>query len=52
MLVRGVASAARLMYCTSTAMTVADIDFAVAAMEDTLRDLRDDLAREKPGLLA
>jgi hypothetical protein len=24
----------------------------VAVMEDTLRDLRDDLAREKPGLLA
>jgi glutamate-1-semialdehyde 2,1-aminomutase len=51
MLMRGVASAARLMYCTSTAMTVADIDVAIAALQDTLLDLCDELCREKPELL-
>jgi glutamate-1-semialdehyde 2,1-aminomutase len=51
MLMRGIASAARLMYCTSTVMTTADIDLAIAALQDTLLDLRDELRREKPGLL-
>ena len=51
MLMRGVASAARLMYCTSTAMTTADINVASAALQDTLLDLRDELRREKPELL-
>ena len=51
MLMRGVASAARLMYCTSTAMTAKDVDFAVAALNETLLDLRADLQREKPELL-
>jgi glutamate-1-semialdehyde 2,1-aminomutase len=51
MLMRGVASAARLMYCTSTVMTAADIDVAIAALQSTLLDLRDELRREKPELL-
>jgi len=51
MLKRGVASAARLMYCTSTAMTAADIDFAVDAMDDALRWLRPGIERERPELL-
>ncbi|MBN1382329.1 MAG: aspartate aminotransferase family protein [Deltaproteobacteria bacterium] len=51
MLMRGVVSAARLMYCVSTVMTAADIDVAVSALKDTLLDLRDDLRREKPTLL-
>ena len=51
MLMRGVASAARLMYCTSTAMTTRDIDVAVSALQETLLDLRDELRREKPELL-
>ena len=50
MLMRGVASAARLMYCTSTAMNEDDIDLAAAALKDTLLDLRDELRREKPEL--
>jgi glutamate-1-semialdehyde 2,1-aminomutase len=52
MLERGVASAARLMYCTSTPMTVAEVDFAVDALDDVLRSLRPGIAREKPELLA
>ncbi|MBN1663607.1 MAG: aspartate aminotransferase family protein [Deltaproteobacteria bacterium] len=51
MLMRGVVSAARLMYCASTAMNDADIAAAVAALRETLLDLRDDLRREKPELL-
>jgi len=51
MLMRGVVSAARLMYCTSTVMTAADVDVAIAALQDTLLDLRDELRREKPELL-
>jgi glutamate-1-semialdehyde 2,1-aminomutase len=51
MLMRGVASAARLMYCTSTAMTAADVDVAASALQDTLLNLRDELRREKPELL-
>lgn len=51
MLMRGVVSAARLMYCTSTAMTEKDVDMAAAALKETLLDMRDDLRREKPELL-
>lgn len=51
MLLRGVVSASRLMYCTSTAMAENDIDLAAAALKETLLDLRDDLRREKPHLL-
>jgi glutamate-1-semialdehyde 2,1-aminomutase len=51
MLMRGVASAARLMYCTSTAMNKDDIDLAVAALRETILDLRDEIRDEKPELL-
>lgn len=51
MLRRGIASAARLMYCTSTPMGEAQVDRAVAALEETLAELRPHIARERPGLL-
>ena len=51
MLMRGVASASRLMYCTSAPMTVAEIDFAVAALDDALRELKPGIARERADLL-
>jgi glutamate-1-semialdehyde 2,1-aminomutase len=51
MLMRGVASAARLMYCISTPMNKDDVDLAVAALKETLLDLRDEVRREKPDLL-
>jgi glutamate-1-semialdehyde 2,1-aminomutase len=51
MLKRGVASAPRLMYCTSTAMGDAEVDFALAALDDTLKSLRPGIEREKPELL-
>jgi len=51
MLMRGVASAARLMYCISTVMTPADIDVATSALKDTLLDLREEIRREKPELV-
>jgi glutamate-1-semialdehyde 2,1-aminomutase len=52
MLKRGVASAPRLMYCTSTAMCDEDVDFALAALDDALKSLRPGIAKEKPELLA
>jgi glutamate-1-semialdehyde 2,1-aminomutase len=51
MLQRGVASASRLMYCTSTAMTGDDVTFAVNALDDCLRELKPGIARERPDLL-
>ncbi|MEZ5558217.1 MAG: aspartate aminotransferase family protein [Pseudomonadales bacterium] len=51
MLQRGVASAGRLMYCTSTAMGTADVDTAIDALDDALRALRPGIEREKPELL-
>ena len=51
MLKRGVASAPRLMYCTSTAMGDADVDFALAALDDALKSLSPGIAKEKPELL-
>ncbi len=51
MLRRGVASAARLMYCTSTAMSRDDISFALDALDDALRELRPGMAAERPTLL-
>jgi glutamate-1-semialdehyde 2,1-aminomutase len=51
MLKRGVASAARLMYCTSTAMANEDVDFALDALDDALRALKPGIAKEKPELL-
>ena len=51
MLRRGVASASRLMYCTSSAMGEAEVDAAIAALEDALRELRPFIERERPKLL-
>jgi glutamate-1-semialdehyde 2,1-aminomutase len=52
MLKRGVASAPRLMYCTSTAMSDEDVDFALDALDDALKSLKPGIAKEKPELLA
>ena len=51
MLMRGVASASRLMYCTSAPMTVAEVDFAVDALDDALRTLKPGIERERKELL-
>lgn len=51
MLRRGIASAGRLMYCISTPMGAAEVDLAVDALGDCLRELRPDIEREKPELL-
>jgi glutamate-1-semialdehyde 2,1-aminomutase len=51
MLMRGVASASRLMYCTSAPMTVAEVDFAIDALDDSLRALRPGIERERAELL-
>ena len=40
MLRRGVFPSGRQMYCTSTAMTQRDVDLAIDALEDALRELR------------
>ena len=52
MLMRGVASASRLMYCTSAPMTVAEVDFAIDALDDALRQLKPGIERERVELLA
>lgn len=52
MLQRGVFSASRHMYCTSAATTQADVEHSVSALEDALTELRPDLEREAPWLLA
>ncbi len=52
MLRRGVMSASRLMYCVSTAMTEAEVDTAVAALNESLRELRPYVEAERPALLA
>lgn len=51
MLRRGVMSASRLMYCVSTAMTEADIDTAIGALNESLRELRPYIEAERPSLL-
>lgn len=51
MLQRGIASAGRLMYCMSTPMTAADVDVALAALDDALASLRPGIERERPDLL-
>ena len=51
MLMRGVASASRLMYCTSAPMRVADVDFAIDALDDALRALKPGIERERAELL-
>jgi len=52
MIRHGVMSATRLMYCTSTAMTEAEVDRAVTALNESLSELRPYLEAERPGLLA
>ena len=52
MLRNGVNSATRLMYCTSTAMTEKDIDYAVTAMHESLAELRPYIEEDWPELLA
>ena len=51
MLMRGVASASRLMYCTSAPMTVAEVDYAIDALDDALRALKPGIERERAELL-
>jgi len=51
MLKRGVASAPRLMYCTSTAMGEAEVDHALGALDEALASLRPGIEKEKPELL-
>ena len=52
MLRRGVLSATRLMYCTSTAMGEAEVDQAVTAMHETLAELRPFVESERSELMA
>jgi glutamate-1-semialdehyde 2,1-aminomutase len=52
MLRRGVMSASRLMYCVSTAMTETDVDFAIATLTESLKELRPYIEAERPALLA
>ena len=52
MLRRGVASASRLMYCTSTAMDAQTINQAIDALADTLKELRPHIEAERPQLLS
>ncbi|MEE4361162.1 MAG: aspartate aminotransferase family protein [Pseudomonadales bacterium] len=51
MLRRGVSSASRLMYCISSPMREAEVDFALDALNDTLGELRPVIEREWPALL-
>ena len=48
---RGIASASRLMYCTSAPMGPPDVDRAAEALEATLRELRPVIERHRPALL-
>ncbi|HEY5646698.1 MAG TPA: aspartate aminotransferase family protein [Pseudomonadales bacterium] len=51
MLRHGVMSAGRLMYCVSTAMTEVEVDAAIAALNESIRELRPFIAAERPALL-
>ncbi len=51
MLRRGVMSASRLMFCTSTAMGEAEVEQAVTAFNETLAELRPYVEAERPALL-
>jgi len=51
MLRRGIMSASRLMYCVSTAMTEAEVDTAIGALNESLRELRSCIEAERPALL-
>ncbi len=52
MLRRGVMSASRLMYCTSTGMTKPDLDTATTALNDTIAELRPLIEDHYPHLIA
>ena len=52
MLRRGVMSASRLMYCVSTEMTDSEVDLAIGALNETLRELRPYIEAERPSLLS
>ena len=51
MLQRGVMSASRLMYCVSTAMSEREVDAAIGALNEALRELRPFIEAERPALL-
>ena len=51
MLRHGVASASRLMFCTSTAMSDREIEKAVAALQATLDELKPFVETECPELI-
>lgn len=51
MLRHGVASASRLMYCISTPMTTTEVDTAIAAMGQTIDELKPYIEKERPNLL-
>jgi hypothetical protein len=40
------------MYCTSAPMTAADVDTAIAALDDALRAMKPGIERERVELLA
>lgn len=52
MLRRGIISATRLMYCTSTVMTEKEVDTAIEALAETLDELKPYIEDERPNLLA
>ena len=51
MLRNGIMSASRLMYCTSTAMTDAEVNAAIAAMDASIGELLPYIRTERPNLL-
>lgn len=51
LLTRGVFDAERGMFCMSTAMTAADVEFGLQALEDALRDMLPVIADEAPELV-
>lgn len=51
LLTRGVFNAERGMFCMSTPMTEADIDFALVTLEAALKDLRPAIQAEAPELI-
>lgn len=51
MLRHGVMSASRLMYCISTAMSEVEVDRAIGALNESLRELRPVIESDRPALL-
>ena len=52
MIRRGIMAASRLMYCVSTAMGEAEVDTAIGALNESLRELRPYIEAERPELIA